>query len=279
MSVARSGNIFARAVQARLRCKCSLNKGRIRIAPFHSTRRTLQDSNNNSWDLLEPNTTPKRTITETTPKESTSELFTAIESLQPQSSKKRKLVLSNSKYKDLQSQLNHQFTKPQLQLYLKSKKQHASSKLRKTDLLRMIITDVWGIKSTEDVKKEAERQKKDYIETHHAATRPELYFMLGDNGATLKAIEEECKVNIQIFLDDCQYSINGQEPDVKKAEKKIKESLNLVQEEMDLPETKTTISAEYLNASINPILHHISRGCYTYIELENGKVSCIVVNI
>lgn len=265
MSLARSGKVFLRVVQSRLRCNCSLNKGRVSVAPLHSTRRNGTTSN---WDPLES----KKTAAQP-PKESTSELFNAIDSLKPKSSKQRKLVLSNAKYKELQSRLNHQFTKPQLHLYLKNKQQAASSKLRKTDLLRIIVTDVWGIKSTDDVKREAEQRKKDFIERHHAATRAQLYFILGDNGAALKAVEEECKVNIQIYLEDCQYSINGREPDVAKAEKRIRESLDLVQEEMDLPQIKSTISTHYVNAAVQPILHHISRGCDTYIELENGKVN------
>lgn len=192
----------------------------------------------------------------------------AIDSHRP---KIRSRVLSDTYYQQLQDDLSLRFTVPQLRHYLKSQNKRVPSKAKKKDLLLSILNDAWGL-SSQSMAREAERRKRQgRIRHHFKAEREELFFIIGENGATLREIEDNHRVRVTINVEDGQYAIEGRKQDVEAAKRAIKEHLHLVHESMDIP--PLSVGLEEMIRNFQPVLVDISRGSGTFIDIQDGKVS------
>ena len=195
----------------------------------------------------------------------------SIEAIRPKSKKNN--VLTNERYDGLVKQLNEGFTVPQLREYLKTQQHRVSKQHRKQQLMDMIIRHVWGFQSREMVRQEAIKKKMDSRQQYCKTNRQELFFIIGDDGDKLRAIEEKHNVQIVVLADLNQYMIEGYAQSVAAARIEIKEYLSsIVNDHINMPPLKEGVDIQDAFDAIKPFLPHISKEAKAFITIQDEKV-------
>ncbi|KAG1455947.1 hypothetical protein G6F46_005253 [Rhizopus delemar] len=190
--------------------------------------------------------------------DNTTVLLAAIESLRPKTS-----VLPDREYDKLYTRLSKSYNRQQLAEYLASKEMY--KKGTKKSIIASILQNIWGIKTVEQVKEE----KRKRVMRQFPATRQELFFIIGDNGNTIRKIEEKNNVNITIDVSQSRYLVEGQPTAVEKTKKDIKSHLTIVENEVQVPQE--TIENEHYRSGISHLLTDISKVSGSYISLNGDK--------
>lgn len=198
-------------------------------------------------------------------------LVSSIENFRP----KRKLVLSEKQMTGLKSQINIAYTVDQLRTILRAAQaQNPSLELRrlktlkKAQLVKAITETLWGLKTEEQVKEEMKRKKLDTVKQSFPASRQELFFIIGDNGNTMRKIEQENDVKVTIDVSSNQYIVEGLAGAVAKAKQEIKSHLDIKEETM---EVKCQLDQETRD-EIEDALVDVSKVAGTFITLKDDKV-------
>ncbi|KAG1307407.1 hypothetical protein G6F64_006835 [Rhizopus arrhizus] len=190
--------------------------------------------------------------------DNTTVLLAAIESLRPKTS-----VLPDKEYDKLYTRLSKSYNRQQLAEYLASKEMY--KKGTKKSIIASILQNTWGIKTVEQVKEE----KRKRVMRQFPATRQELFFIIGDNGNTIRKIEEKNDVNITIDVSQSRYLVEGQPTAVEKTKKDIKSHLTIVENEVQVPQE--AIENEHYRSGISHLLTDISKVSGSYISLNGDK--------
>ncbi|KAI8138307.1 hypothetical protein BJV82DRAFT_631806 [Fennellomyces sp. T-0311] len=205
----------------------------------------------------------------TTRTDDVSDVLQSIESLRP---KQTARVLKNNDYNQLCKQLDKSFTVPQLKLYLKKHNRHILPKSRKQDLLNLIVNGFWGYSSREIIQNAERERKRNAIEAHVKASKEELFFVIGEEGSTLRHVEEQYNVRITILVDQGQYIIEGLRKDVIKAREEIRRQLLLVHADFQVTQQlKNNISFDDVAAKMMSIIPTISKQCNTFISISKDR--------
>ncbi|KAI8880883.1 hypothetical protein K501DRAFT_335128 [Backusella circina FSU 941] len=191
-----------------------------------------------------------------------SDLFDYLESFKP-----TKPVLETEKYNQLRSHLTKSFTVRQLSDYLEHKR--LNKKGKKDKLISRILSDSWNIKSIEQLNEERRRKVLNTITKRFPATNNELFFIIGDNGSTIRQVEEDFDVGITIDVHGSNYMIQGPSNAVDKAKEAIHSKLDIVQEEMPIP-SKVKGCPE-LEQEVKSVLADISKVSNAYISFNGDK--------
>lgn len=195
----------------------------------------------------------------------------SIEAIRPKSKKQH--VLTNERYDSLVKQLDKGFTVPQLREYLQTQQHRVSKQHRKQQIIDMIIRHVWGFESREMVRQAAIKKKMDTRQHYCKTNRQELFFIIGDDGDKLRAIEEKYNVQITVLADLNQYIIEGYSQPVDAARLEIKEYLSsIVNDHISMPSLKQGVALEDVVNAIKPFLPHISKEANTFITIQDDKV-------
>lgn len=180
-----------------------------------------------------------------------------------------KQVISNTVLEKLRTQLGNAYNVTQLRSILAAQKlKH--KKLKKQQLITSIIEDHWEIKTEEQVKEEAIQRQLNTVKQTFPASRHELFFIIGDNGNTIRSIEEQNQVNVNIDVINNQYIVEGLSEDVLKAKKEILSHLDIMQDTVNAP--KFVLESQDLQTEIADALVDISKVAGTFISLKDGKV-------
>jgi hypothetical protein len=147
-------------------------------------------------------------------------------------------------------------------------------KRKKRQLIDGIIKKHWGIQTTEEFdaarQKEAIERRRDTVRESFPATFQQMFFIIGSNGDTIRNIEENYQVLITIDVDKKEYTVEGLSKAVAQAKEEILTHLNILQEEMNLPdETKKN---SQLKNEVNESLVDISKLTGSFITLDKDKV-------
>ncbi|CDH48623.1 hypothetical protein RO3G_01818 [Lichtheimia corymbifera JMRC:FSU:9682] len=201
-----------------------------------------------------------------------SDFIQSIEAIRPKSKKEH--VLTNERYDSLVKQLNEGFTVPQLREYLQTQHHRVSKQHRKQQIIDMIIRHVWGFESREMVRQQAIKKKMDSRQRHCKTNRQELFFIIGEDGDTLRAIEEKHNVQITVLADMNQYMIEGYSRAVDAARMEIKEYLSsIVNDHINMPPLKEGVVIEDVLNAIKPFLPYISKETKAFITIQEDKLT------
>ncbi|KAG1473501.1 hypothetical protein G6F56_000918 [Rhizopus delemar] len=194
--------------------------------------------------------------------DNTTVLLEAIESLQPKSK-----ILSDKEYEKLCNRLNKSYNRKQLAEYLASKEMYEAvkSKSTKKSMVGFILQNTWSIKTVGQLRDEKRRR----VTQQFPATRQELFFIIGDNGNTIRNIETKNEVNITIDVLKNQYLVEGQPLAVEKAKKDIFSHLNIIEGHIQVP--KEMIENEHFRSEISRVLTDVSKVSGSYILLNDDK--------
>lgn len=207
-----------------------------------------------------------------------SDFIQSIEAIRPKSKKQH--VLTNERYDSLVKQLNEGFTVPQLREYLQTQHHRVSKQHRKQQIIDMIIRHVWGFESREMVRQQAIKKKMDSRQRHCKTNRQELFFIIGEDGDTLRAIEEKHNVQITVLADMNQYMIEGYSRSVDAARMEIKEYLSsIVNDHINMPPLKEGVVIEDVLNAIKPFLPYISKETKAFITIQEDKVCHFVMGL
>ncbi|CEP10638.1 hypothetical protein [Parasitella parasitica] len=146
---------------------------------------------------------------------------------------------------------------------------------KKVQLIDGIVKKHWGIQSTEEV--DAARQqrameiRRDTVKETFPATFQQLFFIIGNNGDTVRNIEENFQVFITIDVDNQEYTVEGPSKAVAKAKEEILTHLNILEEEVDVPEK--IMKDVQLRNDVNESLVDMSKLTASFITMEDDKFS------
>lgn len=191
-------------------------------------------------------------------------LIQSVEKFRP-----RKDVVSVSAMDKLQSQLSNAYNVSQLRSILVAQKLSHKG-LKKQQLIDKIIDKHWGVKTTEQVKEEAIKRQMDTVKETFPASRHELFFIIGDNGNTVRNIEEKNQVKVNIDVINNQYIVEGLSASVAKAKKEILSHMNILQDIVKVPDFVK--ENQDLQFEVSDALSDISKVAGTFIALENNEV-------
>lgn len=178
-------------------------------------------------------------------------------------------VIWVSKMEKLRLHLHNSFTVRQLTQFLAAH-QLPRKGLKKQQLISAVIEQHWGIKTDEQVREEELQKRMNRIKEIFPASRQELFFIIGDNGNTIRAIEKKNDVNITIDVSEGAYIVEGSPEAVGAAKKEILSHLTISEETVDLP-AKVVENPEVLH-EIEVALSDVSRTAGAYISLTDDKV-------
>ena len=194
------------------------------------------------------------------PEDNSTVVLATMESLRP-----RQKVITTNEYQKLYTLLNKSYNKHQLAEYLASKQMYKKNSTKRS-MLTTILQNTWGIKTREQVREE---RKKRIIE-QFPASRQELFFIIGDNGSTIRKIEEANKVNVTIDVTQSRDLIEGPPSAVENAKRDIQGHLKLVEGQVQVP--IETLEDSRFRSEISRVLAGISKVSGSYISLDNDKV-------
>ncbi|KAI8637290.1 hypothetical protein BD408DRAFT_486337 [Parasitella parasitica] len=196
-------------------------------------------------------------------------LLESIEAFRP-----KKEVISTENMDRLYKLFQKSFSVRQLADYSAVHKLPRHGRL-KNQLIDGIVKKHWGIQSTKDV--DAARQRKalemrrDTVKEIFPATFQQLFFIIGNNGDTIRNIEENYHVFITIDVDKQEYAVEGLSKAVAKAKEEILTHLNILEDQVDVPE-KIKRDPQLRN-DVNESLVDMSKLAASFITLEDDKFS------
>ena len=132
--------------------------------------------------------------------------------------------------------------------------------------------DFWGVKTVDQIKAEEKLKKQNRVVHSFTASREELFFIIGDNGVTMRGIEQESGVNITINVANHQCIIDGPSKSVDKAKAAIGAYLDISREHVDLPRIKDNVTYNDITVASNRLLADISAASGAYVALQDEKV-------
>jgi hypothetical protein len=191
------------------------------------------------------------------------DLYEYIETFMP-----KEAILETQKYNQLRNSLSKSFTVRQLMDYLGHK--GLNKKGKKGDLITRIVNGSWNIKSREQMNEERRKRLLNQVTERFPATNYELFFIIGDNGSTIRQVEGAFDVDITIDVLGSSYMIQGPPHAVLKAKEAIHAKLDIVQEEIPIP-VKVKESTK-LQQQVESVLADISKVSNAYISLNGDKV-------
>ncbi|KAI8971894.1 hypothetical protein BDF20DRAFT_915645 [Mycotypha africana] len=187
-------------------------------------------------------------------------MIDAIEAFRP-----RREVITEQQLEDTKKKLNKSFRVDQLRQYLSANKIEKIKSKTKAQVLDIILNQIWKIKTEEFLQREKQAILKDRLKKSIPASKQELFFIIGDQGNTIKSIENKHNVKITIDVDQSLYIIEGASQAVKAAEKETL-SHKIIEEEMDLPFDLSDNTP--LRAEIAYSLSDISKFAKTYVSFH-----------
>ncbi|KAG2221867.1 hypothetical protein INT45_003581 [Circinella minor] len=202
------------------------------------------------------------------------DLLQSIESHRP---KGRNRVINDKVYEALSLTLNQSYTVPQLRLYLKTYYKHKTTinfnKVKKNDLITIIINNYWGFPSRTMVLEAERKRKQDTVQTHFKTNKSELFFIIGDEGSMLRDIEQANDVQITIMVDQGQYMIEGLPKNIARAQQAIREEFKqLIQEDCKLKSPlKEGLVFNDVVTKVMPIIPNISKQSKTFISVNKDN--------
>lgn len=147
-------------------------------------------------------------------------------------------------------------------------------KRKKRQLIDGIIKKHWGIQTTEEFdaarQKEAMERRRDTVRESFPATFQQMFFIIGSNGDAIRNIEQNHQVLITVDVDEKEYTIEGLSKAVAQAKEEILTHLNILQEEMNLPDEIKENSQ--LKNEVNESLMDISKLAGSFVTLDKDKV-------
>ncbi|KAI8094511.1 mitochondrial inner-membrane-bound regulator-domain-containing protein [Thamnidium elegans] len=190
-------------------------------------------------------------------------LLDSVEKFKP-----RRDVISTKNMERLRTQLSNAYTVDQLGTIVVAHKL-VKKRLKKAQLVNSIIEKHWGIKTAEQIKQEERERQLDLVKQNFPASRQQLFFIIGDNGSTIREIEQENQVKVTIDVNSNEYIVEGPSASVAKAKNEILTHLNIKEDTMDVP---ADIAAnQELKTEIANTLIDISKVAGSFITLENDK--------
>ncbi|KAL0077206.1 hypothetical protein F4703DRAFT_1882680 [Phycomyces blakesleeanus] len=177
--------------------------------------------------------------------------------------------ISAERYNKLIELLNRCYNVAQLREYIKAK--GIAPKKLKRAVLRQIANECWGVLSEEQVHKELKSLKARQVRQQVSASKEELFFVIGNNGATLRNIENMSKATITIDVSKSQYVLEGLPEEVEIARQEIKSCLPIVKKEYDIPQLKDDMAKTDFAVQSKNLLSDISKISNTYISINDGK--------
>lgn len=183
--------------------------------------------------------------------------------------KPRSMVISQKNMDKLHTHLHNAYTVDQLATIVTAYKLKRKG-LKKGQLISSIIEKHWGIKTTQQLKEEEKKRQLDIVKKTFPASRQELFFIIGDNGNTIRNIEQENQVKITIDVQSDQYIVEGPSVAVAKAKGEILTHLDIKEDTIDIP--KTVVENSNLKTEILNSLADISKVAGTFITMDDNKV-------
>ncbi|KAF7726715.1 hypothetical protein EC973_008489 [Apophysomyces ossiformis] len=135
------------------------------------------------------------------------------------------------------------------------------------------MTECWKLKTREQQSLELKQKRLNTVSYEAEASREELFFVIGDNGATLREIEAKNEVSITINVANYRYTVSGTPEAIERAKVDIREHLQLFHRELDLPPVKEQHYYSTIEKEMKRMLVDISKASGVFIVLENGKFS------
>ncbi|ORX92339.1 hypothetical protein K493DRAFT_44364 [Basidiobolus meristosporus CBS 931.73] len=180
------------------------------------------------------------------------------------------LKLTDEEYNVFRNRFNKSFTSAQLKEYCKAYNIIGGKSKMKTI---ENIMDHWnvekvkalsGIEIAENIIKNA--RKEDSFTEVFDSNRRDLFFIIGNDGDTIRQLELEGNVVIGIDLEKECYTIKGQDTSIDKIKHKIKQLLNYVEETLDIADASPDFLAQNL-----PVISEISKLSNTYMVVDNDQ--------
>lgn len=196
-------------------------------------------------------------------------LLESVEKFKP-----RREIITKKNMERLRTQLNNAYTVDQLATIVVAHKLMRKG-LKKAQLVNSIIEKHWGIKTSEQIKEEEIKRQLDIVKQSFPASRQELFFIIGDNGNTIRNIEQENQVKVTIDVHSNEYIVEGPSAAVVKAKREILTHLNIRQDTMDIP--TSVVENKDLKAEVSNSLVDISKVAGTFITLKDNKVCLVCV--
>ncbi|KAI9269703.1 mitochondrial inner-membrane-bound regulator-domain-containing protein [Helicostylum pulchrum] len=190
-------------------------------------------------------------------------LLDSVEKFKP-----RREVISVKNMERLHTQLSNAYTVDQLRTIVVAHKL-VKRGLKKAQLVNSIIEKHWGIKTVEQIKQEERERQLDVVKQNFPASRQQLFFIIGDNGSTIREIEQENQVKVTIDVNSNEYIVEGSSASVAKAKSEILTHLNIKEDTMDVP--ADIAENQELKTEIANTLVDISKVAGSFITLENDK--------
>ncbi|KAG2197508.1 hypothetical protein INT47_007117, partial [Mucor saturninus] len=182
--------------------------------------------------------------------------------------KPRSPVISQKNMDKLRTQLHNAYTVDQLATIVIAHKLKRKG-LKKGQLINSIIEKHWGIKTAQQLKEEEMKRQLDIIKQTFPASRQELFFIIGDNGSTIRNIEQENQVKVTIDVQSNQYIVEGPSAAVVKAKREILTHLNIIEDTMDIP--TSVVENSILKTEISNSLVDISKVAGTFITMDDNR--------
>lgn len=184
-------------------------------------------------------------------------------------------ILTQKNMDKLHTHLNNAYTVDQLATIVVAHKMKRKG-LKKAQLISSIIEKHWGLKTAEQIKEEEAKRQSDIVKQSFPASRQELFFIIGDNGNTIRNIEQENQVKVTIDVHSNQYIVEGPSAAVAKAKREILTHLNIKEDTMDIP--SNVVENSHLKTEISNSLVDISKVAGTFITLDDDKV-CLLCSL
>ena len=194
-------------------------------------------------------------------------LLESVEMFKPSNQK----ILTSKKMESLRSNISNAFTVRQLRDYLEAKQVPPKKSFTKDKLLTQVINHQWGISTEEQLKKEKLARQKLLVKDTLSSSKQELFFIIGDNGNTVRSIEQKNNVDIVVDIEKNMCIIEGLPDAVKQTKKDIQSYLTIQHEYIKIP--REISSNSQLQAQVQQALPDLSKVTGTFISMKDSKVS------
>ncbi|KAI8346355.1 hypothetical protein EDC96DRAFT_521424 [Choanephora cucurbitarum] len=193
-------------------------------------------------------------------------LLESVETFRPTNQK----ILTSKKMENLRSNISNAFTVRQLRDYLEAKQVPLKKSLTKDKLLTQVINHQWGINTEEQLKKEKLARQKLLVRDTLSSSKQELFFIIGDNGNTVRSIEQKNNVDIVVDIEKNMCIIEGFPDAVKQTKKDIQSYLTIQHEYIEIP--KEISSDSQLQAQVQQALPDLSKVTGAFISMKDNKL-------
>ncbi|RUS23226.1 hypothetical protein BC937DRAFT_90345 [Endogone sp. FLAS-F59071] len=183
----------------------------------------------------------------------------------------------------LRRDLGTGFTHPQLKTYLKELNMVLSVPVpvggKKEALIERVVRTIWGVRTKEELEREEGRKNTVKLAREEIpSSRRDLFFIIGQDGTTLRRLESGTSVKIKIDIEHETYTIEGRVEAVKNAKQRLAALLAThFESTFDITPYRERLGFEAVDERLS-LVHEIAKMSGAYIIPAETDTEASVIN-